>query len=101
MILKIFTFFIILHGLGIANDWINENIELTINGKFNRAISLLENRINEDSTDYKAYFYLAATYNSKMTHFENYEYEFDFFDAIDRAIKLVQKKKPVIKWLKY
>jgi tetratricopeptide (TPR) repeat protein len=73
-------------------DWIDENIELTINGKFNEALTLLEQKINNDTSNYKAYFYLAATLNSKMAHFENFKFEEDFMNAIDKTINLINRR---------
>jgi hypothetical protein len=84
---------IIFFQLCLAKDWIDENIELTINGKFNQALSLLQQRIENDTTDFKSYFYLAATLNSKMTHFENLEFEDEFYTAIEKTIGLVDENQ--------
>lgn len=89
MIRTIFIFFFLFFQFCIAEEWINENIEFTINGKFNQAISSLRQRIEKDATDFKSYFYLAATLNSKMTHFENLEFENDFYTAIQKTMDLV------------
>ena len=40
-----------------ANDWIDENIELTINGKFNQALFILNQRIENDTSDFESHFY--------------------------------------------
>ena len=88
----ILLFFFLFH-LCSAKDWIEENIELTINCKFNQALSILEQRIENDTTDYKSYFYLAATLNSKMTHYENLDFEQEFLAAIENTIRLIKRKK--------
>lgn len=90
MIKKIILIILFLVQINFADNWINENIELTINGKFDQALSLLQQRINNDSTDFKSYFYLAATLNSKMTHFENLEFEAEFYTAIDKTIQTIK-----------
>ncbi len=73
-------------------DWIQENIELTINGNFESAINLLNDRMQKNPNDYRTYFYLAATLNSKMTHFENSKDEFEFNNFIDKTIQLIEPK---------
>ena len=90
---KIILLFSLLFQTGFANDWIDENIELTINGKFNQALSILKQRIEIDTTDYRSYFYLAATLNSKMTHYENLDFEKKFFTAVENTIRLIKRKK--------
>ena len=90
---NIILLFSFLFQISFANDWIDENIELTINGKFNQALSILEQRIGIDTTDYKSYFYLAATLNSKMTHYENLNYEKEFYAAIKKTIGIIKKKQ--------
>ncbi len=75
-----------------GNNWIKTTIDLTINTDFDSALRLVYNRIEKNQNDYRAYFYLAATLNSKMTHFENQD-ELDQFDmAIDKTIQLVEKQ---------
>ncbi len=75
-----------------GNDWIKTTVDLTINTDFDSALHLVNNHIEKDRNDYRAYFYLAATLNSKMTHFENQD-EFDQFDmAIDKTIQLVEEQ---------
>lgn len=92
MITKIILFFSILSQFSFSSNWIDENIELTINGKFNEAILILENRIEKDSTDYQAYFYLAATLNSKMAHFENFIFEDEFIASINKTIDIIKTR---------
>lgn len=92
MIKKIFIIVLLFWQFGLSEDWIDANIELTINCKFNQALSLIEKRIANDSTDFKSHFYLAATLNSKMTHYENFEFEEEFYKAIDKTISLVNSR---------
>ena len=71
------------------NSWINETIDFTINTQFDKAMLTVENQIKKNPQDYRAYFYLAATLNSKMTHFEN-EDDYQAFDAaIDKTLDLI------------
>ena len=93
MIYKLILSFFLLWQTCLAQDWIDENIELTINGKFNQALSLLNKRIENDTTDFQSYFYLAATLNSKMTHYENLNFEEEFYSAIENTIRLIKMKK--------
>jgi Tfp pilus assembly protein PilF len=75
-----------------GNDWINTTIDLTINTDFDSALYIVNKQIEKDHNDYRAYFYLAATLNSKMTHFENQD-EFDQFNmAIDKTIQLIEEQ---------
>ena len=75
-----------------ADAWIKKTIELTINTSFDEALQTVREQIEKDSCDYRAWFYLAATYNSQMTHFEN-EADADAFDqAIDKAIDLINNE---------
>lgn len=74
------------------NAWIKETIDLTINTQFDLALYTVENRIKQNPEDYRAYFYLAATLNSKMIHFEN-EVGYEKFDAaIDKALDLIDSR---------
>ena len=73
-----------------ASDWVERNIDLTINTRFDEAIALIEQQIAKNSQNYQAYFYLAATLNSKMTHFENQQDEAAFNAAIDSCIRLLE-----------
>jgi tetratricopeptide (TPR) repeat protein len=93
MIYKIFIILLISVQFSFSMDWIDENIELTINGKFNQALSLIEQKIQNDTSNYEAYFYLAATLNSKMAHFENFEFEEDFMSAINQTINLINQRQ--------
>lgn len=90
MVVKIILTLFLFINFSFAIDWIDKNIELTINGKFNRSLDLLNERINNDSTDFKSYFYLAATLNSKMTHYENLDFEKEFYNAIEKTIQLIE-----------
>jgi tetratricopeptide (TPR) repeat protein len=92
MIQKIIIFISLIFQIITAESWIDTNIELTINGKFDQALQELEKRIQADSSDFKSYFYLAATLNSKMTHFENLNQEKEFYEAINGTIQLVENK---------
>ncbi len=93
MIYKTLIILLVFFQINFAKDWVDENIELTINGKFNQALLLLDQKIQKDSTRYEAYFYLAATLNSKMTHFENFKFEEEFLSAIDKTIFLINLKQ--------
>lgn len=75
-----------------ATDWIRDNIEFTINGKFESALDLLNERVMKYPDDYQTYFYLAATLNSKMTHFEYFKDEQNFNNYIDKTIQLIEPK---------
>ncbi|MFC2088115.1 tetratricopeptide repeat protein [Calditrichota bacterium] len=77
---------------GKSNDWIKENIELTINGKFTQALDNLYKLKTEYPEDYRISFYLAATLNSRMIHFENIEDEQDFNKYIDQTINLIERE---------
>ena len=95
MIKKIILYFFLLSGIQIlaeSNSWIQETINHTINTNFNEALRIVNKKIEADSNDYRAQFYLAATLNSKMTHFENQEEADRFNEAIDRALQLVEEK---------
>ena len=73
-----------------AGSWIERNINLTINTRFDEAITLVHDQIAGNPQDYEAWFYLAATLNSKMTHFENLDDEPEFTAAIDTCIELLE-----------
>lgn len=75
----------------VDNAWIKDGIDLTINNKFNQAINHFKSEIEKRNEDYRAYFYLAAAYNSQMIHFENWENEDNFREAIDQTIKISEK----------
>ncbi len=69
---RLFCVLTILAGRLIASDaWIDSTIEYTINTKFDKALSVIERQLQINPDDYRAHFYLAATLNSRMTHFEN------------------------------
>jgi tetratricopeptide (TPR) repeat protein len=74
------------------NGWIQETVTHTINTNFNKALQIVEQRIEADSNDYQAQFYLAATLNSRMTHFENQEDADQFNKAIDKTLNLIQQQ---------
>ena len=96
MIMRFLYFIICLLFIGRVfpyNDqWIDLVIELTINNKFNRAITIIQEQINTQPDDYKAYFYLAATYQAKMTHYENLNDGQLFNSAINKTIDIVESK---------
>lgn len=95
MIKKIILYFFILSGIQVlagSNSWIQETVNHTINTNFNEALRIVNEKIEADSNDYRAQFYLAATLNSKMTHFENQEESDRFNEAIDRTLQLVEEK---------
>ena len=73
-----------------SESWIERNIDLTINTRFDEAIALVRDQITINPQDYEAWFYLAATLNSKMTHFENQIEEPEFNAAIDTCIRLLK-----------
>jgi hypothetical protein len=77
-----------------ANDseWIGRGIDYTINNKFTEAKALFENQIQARPNDYRTYFYLAATLNSKMTHFENNDDEVIFYQMLKKTIDIVRTK---------
>jgi len=75
-----------------ADSWIKKTIDLTINTSFDEALHTIREQIKKDSTDYRAWFYLAATYNSRMTHFENQADLTAFDQAIERTVSLVENE---------
>ena len=74
------------------NGWIRETVENTINTNFDEALRIVNEKIEADSNDYRAQFYLAATLNSKMTHFESKEDVDHFNKAIDKTLILVEEE---------
>jgi len=88
-------FFIILYGIQVFagnRDWIQETVDFTINTNFKSALQLISGKIAADSNDYRAQFYLAATLNSKMTHFETHADADIFNKAIDKTLQLVESE---------
>ena len=75
-----------------SQNWVEECIEYTIHSKFEQALQIVREQISENPHNYQAYFYLAATLSSKMTHFENNDDEYDFMSAIDSTIKIIELK---------
>ena len=73
-----------------GDDWINRGMDLTINNRFDDAAEIFQKKISESKNNYKAYFYLSATLNSKMTHFENEQEKEQFESAVDSTIKFTQ-----------
>jgi tetratricopeptide (TPR) repeat protein len=67
-------------------DWVQQSIDLTINGRFDEAESLLQARINKYPNELEPYFYYASLLNSKMTHYENYHNDSLFLVMIDSVI---------------
>jgi tetratricopeptide (TPR) repeat protein len=88
-LLLIFSAIIIVKPL-YPQAWVEECIEYTIHSKFDQALQLVQKQIAENPQNYQAYFYLAATLSSKMTHFENNDDEDDFMSAIDSTIKIIE-----------
>jgi tetratricopeptide (TPR) repeat protein len=95
MLSRIIIVFILSSGLHLfagSNDWIQETVTHTINTNFSEAMRIIEQKIEADSNDYRAQFYLAATLNSKMTHYENQDEAVQFNRAIDKTLDLVEKQ---------
>jgi len=93
MIKKIILYILIYSGIPILagnNGWIQETVNHTINTNFNEALQIVYKKIEADSNDYRAQFYLAATLNSKMTHHENQDDADLFNEAIDKTLDLVE-----------
>jgi tetratricopeptide (TPR) repeat protein len=89
-----FTVFPFLIDISVSSDtWIQKTIDLTINTSFTDALLTVQNQIDKDSTNYRAWFYLAATYNSRMTHFENDADTDQFNTAIDKTIRLIENEQ--------
>jgi tetratricopeptide (TPR) repeat protein len=87
--------FVILYDINVLaanNNWIQETINYTINTDFNNALQIISKEIAADSNDYRAQFYLAATLNSKMTHFETQADADEFNKAIDKTLQLVESE---------
>ena len=74
------------------NGWIRETVKNTINTNFDEALRIVNEKIEADSNDYRAQFYLAATLNSKMAHFESQEDADCFNKAIDKTLYLVEEE---------
>jgi tetratricopeptide (TPR) repeat protein len=85
-----YLFLVIQLLFGSQSPWITEGIELTINNQFDAAIDVFRSASKSDPNDYRPYFYLAATLDSKMTHYENDAEAFAFNAAIDSVIKRVE-----------
>ncbi len=77
-------------GLLSASDWIDTCIEHTIHSRFDKALEVVNQQLVLDAENYQAYFYLAATLSSKMTHFENNDNEQIFMAALDSAISIIE-----------
>jgi len=76
----------------IASDvWIDSTIEYTINTRFDEALALIEAQLKNNPADYRAHFYLAATLNSRMIHFENQDDAGLFEESIDSTIRIVEE----------
>ena len=88
----IYTFFWIVFFRSLVfpqdTDWIDFGIELTINNKFAKALDHFQQQIDKRPFDYKSHFYLAATLNAKMTHFENRIGEARFKITIRKVMEL-------------
>ena len=80
------------HNYANDNEWIRRGIDYTINNNFIAANRLFENQIQARPNDYRTYFYLAATLNSKMTHFENNDDEVIFYQMLKKTIDIVKTK---------
>jgi tetratricopeptide (TPR) repeat protein len=79
-------------------QWISRGIDLTINNQFDEAVQVFTNACKEMPENYRAHFYLAATLDSKMTHFENNADAEAFNAAVDTVIALVEaelERKPI------
>jgi tetratricopeptide (TPR) repeat protein len=89
-----FLFFLLFTTLAIGSQphWISEGIELTINNRFDEAMQVFLKACEENPDDHRSYFYLAATLDSKMTHYENDVEAKAFNDAIDTVLRLVKAK---------
>jgi len=70
--------------------WIPRGIELTINNQFDEAVQVFSTACQQTPGDYRAHFYLAATLDSKMTHYENDADAAAFNTAVDSVILLVE-----------
>ena len=93
MLNKVLFFLVFFCGIqALAGDdhWIQQTVDYTINTKFSDALRIVNGKIEADSNDYRAQFYLAATLNSKMTHFENHEQADQFNKAVDRTIQIIE-----------
>jgi len=86
---RIFLLVLFLSAYAQGLDWIEKGIDMTINNQFDLAEKHFRDQIARNPEDYRAYFYFAATLNSKMTHFENNGDEEIFDESLDRAIQLI------------
>jgi tetratricopeptide (TPR) repeat protein len=92
ILLLVLSFGIIIVKPAHSQGWVDECIEYTIHSRFEEALRLVRGEILKDPQNYQAYFYLAATLSSKMTHFENNDDEHDFFSAIDSTVNIIEHK---------
>ncbi len=70
----------------LAQDWIKQSIELTINTQFTKAESLLTARMEKGDSSLAVYFYYASVLNSQMTHFENKDQNDSFEHALQQVV---------------
>jgi tetratricopeptide (TPR) repeat protein len=70
--------------------WITTGIDLTINNKFDQALAHFQKEMQSNDKDYRVYFYVAATLNSKMTHFETWGEDDAFEKMIEKTIDLIE-----------
>ncbi|NOX88391.1 MAG: tetratricopeptide repeat protein [Calditrichaeota bacterium] len=66
----IFFLFILPFSAIASQNWIEDVMEWTINGHFNRAEKFLNQKIAQTDSSLVPCFYLASVLNSKMTHYE-------------------------------
>jgi tetratricopeptide (TPR) repeat protein len=92
VVIKKYIYFLLVFNMvsGGQPQWITQGIELTINNQFDEAIQVFSKACHVLPGDYRAHFYLAATLDSKMTHFENEADAAAFNAAIDSVIHLVK-----------
>jgi tetratricopeptide (TPR) repeat protein len=69
------------------NLWIKKIIDYSINTNFYDAESIIKERLNSGDSSYVTYFYYASVLSSKMTHYENFNDEENFRDAVSRVIQ--------------
>ncbi len=74
-----------------SEAWIDSTIDYTINTNFDGAMRIVNSRLQRNPDDPRAHFYLAATLNSRMTHFENQADAGLFEQSIDQTIRLVEQ----------
>ena len=82
-----FLFVLLLCNALMSQEWIGRCIDLAINSRFNQAESLLTTRLDDGDSSLDVYFYYASVLNSRMTHFENNDYQKEFYKALDRVIE--------------